>query len=45
MYSYATVSYNQILDHLRFRPALTVVTTAVLKVKIVLDKEDELTFV
>ena len=39
MYGNATVSFNQILDHLKFRPALTVVTTAVLKVKIVLDKQ------
>ena len=38
MYGYATVSYNQILDHLKFLPALTAVTTAVLKVKIVLDE-------
>ena len=34
MYGYATVSYNQTLDHLKFWPAITVVTTAVLKVKI-----------
>ena len=38
MYGYATVSYYQILDHLKFWPALTAVTTAVLKVKIVLNK-------
>ena len=38
MYGYATVSYNQMLDYFKFLPALTAVTTAVLKVKIVLDK-------
>ena len=38
MYGYATVSYNQILDHLKFWPAHSVVTTAVIKVKIVLGK-------
>ena len=39
MYGYATVSYNQILDHLKLRPAFTAITTAVLKVKIVFDKQ------
>ena len=34
MYGYATVSYNQILDHLKFWPAQSAVTTAVLKVKL-----------
>ena len=34
MYGYATVSYNQILDHLKFLPAHSVVTTAILKVNI-----------
>ena len=38
MYGYATVSYNQILNHLKFSLILTAVATAVLKVKIVLDK-------
>ena len=42
MYGYVTVSYNQILDHLKFWPTntavTTAVTTAVLKLKIVLDK-------
>ena len=38
MYGYATVSYNQLLDHLKFWPAHSAVTTAVLKVKIVLGK-------
>ena len=38
MYGYATVSYNQTLYHLKFRTAITVVTTSVLKVKIVLGK-------
>ena len=33
MYGYATVSYNQILDHVKFWPAHTVVTTDVLKLK------------
>ena len=33
MYGFATVSYNQISDHLKFWPILTAVTTAVLKVK------------
>ena len=33
MHGYATVSYNQILDHLQFWPAHTAVTTAVSKVK------------
>ena len=41
MYGYATVSYNQILDHLKFWPAFTAITTAVLKVKIVLIIKDE----
>ena len=45
MYGYATVSYNQILDHLKFWPVLTTITTAVFKVKIVWANEDELTFV
>ena len=34
MYGYATVSYDQILNHLNFWPALTVVTTAILKVNL-----------
>ena len=38
MYGYATVSYNQTFDLLKFRPALTVVTTVVLKVKVDLGK-------
>ena len=38
MYAYATVSYNQTLDHLKFRPTLTVATTAVLNVIFVLGK-------
>ena len=38
MYGYASVSYNQNLNHLKFWPTLTAVATAVLKVKIVLDK-------
>ena len=38
MYGYATVSYNQILDLLKFLQALTAVTTSVLKLKTVLDK-------
>ena len=33
MYGYATASYNQNLDHLKFWQAHTVVKTAVLKVK------------
>ena len=37
-YGYATVNYNQILVHFKFWPALTAVTTAVLKVKFVLGK-------
>ena len=45
MYGYATVSYNQILDHLKFWPAHTAVTTAVLKVKKIVAILDELTFV
>ena len=36
MYGYATVSYNQILDHLKFSPAHTALTLAVLKVKKIL---------
>ena len=36
MYGYATVSYNQILDHLKFGPAHTSVKTAALKVKKIL---------
>ena len=36
MYGYAAVSYNQILDHLKFWPAHTAVTTVVLKVKKIL---------
>ena len=38
MYDYANVSYKQILDPLKFWPAHSAVTTAVLKVKIFLDK-------
>ena len=38
MYGYATVSYNQNLNHLKFWPTLTAVATAALKVKNVLDK-------
>ena len=38
VYGYATVIYNHILDYLKYWPALTAVTTAVLKVKNVLDK-------
>ena len=38
IYGYATVSYNQILDHLKFWPTLTAITTALLKVKLVLGK-------
>ena len=38
IYGYATVSFNQILDHLKFWPAPTAVTTAVLKVNFVLGK-------
>ena len=38
MYGYATVSYNQTLDHLKFRLTLTVITTAILKVKFALGK-------
>ena len=34
MYGYATISYNQILDHLKFLPAHSGITTAVFKVKI-----------
>ena len=45
MYGYATVSYNQILDHLKFWSAHTVITTAVLKIEKILDILDELTFV
>ena len=33
MYGYATVSYYQIMDHLKFGPAHTAITTDVLKVK------------
>ena len=33
MYGYATVSFIQIRDHLKFWPAHPAVTTAVLKVK------------
>ena len=33
MYGYATVSYNQIFDQLKFWPAKTAITTAVLTVK------------
>ena len=32
MNGYATVSFNQILDHLKFWPTHTAITTAVLKV-------------
>ena len=39
MYGYATVSYNQIFDHLKFWLAFTAITTAVLKVKIVFDNQ------
>ena len=35
MYGYATVSYNLTFDNLKFWPALTAITTGVLKVKIV----------
>ena len=45
MYGYATVSYNQILERLKFLPAHTVVTTALLKLKNIYVNEDELTFV
>ena len=38
MYDYATVSYNQTLDHLKVLTALAAVTKAVLKVKNVLNK-------
>ena len=38
IYDYATVSYKQILDHLKFWPAHSAVTTAALKVKISLGK-------
>ena len=38
IYGYAPVSYNQILDHLKFWPALTAVATAVLKLKFVMCK-------
>ena len=38
MYGYATVSYKQILDPLKFWPAHSAVTTAVLKVKTFLGK-------
>ena len=38
MYGYTTVSYNQILNLLKFRPTLTAEATAELKVKNVLDK-------
>ena len=38
IYGYATVSYNQILEHLKFWPAPTAFTTAVLKVNFVLGK-------
>ena len=33
MYGYVTVSYNETLDHMKFWPAHTAVTTAALKVK------------
>ena len=36
MHDYATASYNQILDHLKFWRAHTVVKTAVLKLKKIL---------
>ena len=36
MYGYATASYNQILDHLKFWPAHTAVKTAALKLKMIL---------
>ena len=38
MHGYAAVSFNQILDHLMFWPAHSAVTTAVIKVKILLCK-------
>ena len=38
MYAYASVSYNQTLDYLKFWLALTTLTTAVLKVKVVFGK-------
>ena len=44
MYGYATFSYNQILDHLKFCPVHTAVTTDVLKLKQFYAKEDELAF-
>ena len=37
MNGYATVSFNQILDNLKFWPAHTAVKTAALKVKKILD--------
>ena len=45
MYGYATLSYNQILDHLKFWPPHTAVTTAVLEVKKKQANLDEQTFV
>ena len=45
MYVYATVSYNQVLDHLKFAPVHTVETTDALKLKHFYANEDELTFV
>ena len=33
MYGYATASYNQILDHLKFWPTHTAVKTIALKIK------------
>ena len=44
MHGYATVNYNQILDHLKFELAHTAVKTAALKVKKILAILDELTF-
>ena len=38
MYGYATVSYEQLFDHLKLWPAQTAITIAVLKVNIFLDK-------
>ena len=38
MYGYATVCYNQILDHLKFWPAHSATTIAALKVKLFLGK-------
>ena len=37
MYGYATASFNQILDHLKFWSAHTAVKTAAVKLKMILD--------